>query len=401
MHRIFQLSILVAALYVSAGCSATRAPESPAQASIPPAAATPLPAEIPALPAVPAPPGASTNAVRHIALLLPLKSSNAYLQRAADAIQQGFMAAANVQPHGLPIRIYSCDDEGKEAVSLYQQALTEGALAVVGPATRAGAFALASQSKIQVPTLILNNAEGVAPSDKLYFFGLTLESEARQVAHLAMAADLHGASIVSSDSPLAKRVAQAFGEEWKKLGGEVGDTKIFTGNVTAVADLPVEPGNMVFVAAAADKARLFRPYLNAILPVYATSQVFNGNNNQMVNFDLRDVHFVDMPWLLQPDRPAIKIYPRANPPLETDMDRFYALGIDSYRLLQLILYHRLASLPLDGVTGVVRLNASHQFEREAVAAEFKQGLGLTPEGIAALNAAKPGANASRPADKEH
>ena len=108
----------------------------------------------------------------------------------------------------------------------------------------------------------------------------------------------------------------------------------------------------------------------------------------MINFDLRDVQFVDMPWLLQPDDPVVMNYPRPDPPLGVDRERLYALGIDAYRLMQIIYDNRFASLPLNGVTGSVSLGPNHQFERKAIAAEFKQGMGITPSAYEALNAAK-------------
>lgn len=391
MHSIFRKVVVVAALYVTVGCTTSHVPETRpiAPPPAPSAAAQPVPALPPAAPAVVAP-QLAPGAVPHIALLLPLKSDSAYLAKAAEAVQGGFFAANGVHPGSLPVRVYACADEKKEIVALYQQAVVNGAQAVVGPLTHDGVAALAAQGSISVPTLALNGIEGAKIADKLYFFGLTLEGEARQVARLAAAEDLHTANIVSTDTPLSKRLVQAFTEEWKKQGGEVVMVKTFTGDTSIFADLAVEPGSMVFVAASADKARLFRPFLHAALPVYATSQIFNGNAsaNQIVNYDLRDIHFVDMPWLLQPDRPAVMIYPRANPPLDVDMERFYALGIDAYRLLQLVANNRTANFRLEGVTGTIRLGANHQFEREAVAAQFRQGLGLTPEGFAAMNAAK-------------
>lgn len=377
---------MLCALYVTAGCTATHVPvTAPAIAPIPP-----TPVAVPALPPTQISVPANINAVPHIALLLPLKS--AALEHAAEIVEQGFMAANKVQPSVLPIRVYSCADEGKEIVALYKEALANGAQAVVGPLTPAGVAALAANSSIAVPTLALNRAEGKA-SDKLYFFGLALENEASQIARLAAAADLHTASIVSTDTLLSKRQVVAFSDEWKKLGGDIAAIKIFNGDTNIFSDLPAEPGSMVFIAANAENARKFRPYLNAVLPVYSTSQIFNGNTNMLVNYDLRDVVFVDMPWLLQPDHAAVMVYPRANPPLEIDMERLYALGIDSFRLLQIMLNDRYrTALPLDGVTGAIRLNFNHQFSREAMIAEFKQGLGITPEALAAMKAAAKAGN---------
>lgn len=403
MHRISLSLALLAVLYVTAGCTATRAPETvpaaPAQpAVVKPTVPAPVPVPAPASAPIAAPITLSPVAQPHIALLLPLKSGGG-LEKYSTAVEQGFIAASKVQPGGLPIRIYACSDEGKEIAALYRQAIANGAQAVVGPLTPAGVAALATQP-IPVPTLVLNRAEVKAP-EKFYFFGVVVENEARQAARLASMADLHSAIIVSDDKPLSKRSVQAFEDEWKKQGGNVVAIKIFKGDNSIFADLPIDPGNMVFVAAYAQSARMFRPFLNAMLPVYATSQIFNGNADTLVNYDLRDVVFLDMPWLLQQDHAAVMRYPRANPPLDASSERLYALGIDSYRLIRLMIDGRQQSgMPLAGVTGTIRLNPNNQFDREAVLAEFKQGMGLTPEAQAELKAAKRAAGASAPADTD-
>ena len=321
----------------------------------------------------------------HIALLLPLKS--AAFGRAAEAVRQGFLAAANSQPQTLPVRVYECDDESTDIIALYQQAIAGGARAVAGPLTRNGVAVLANYPGITVPTLALNIAEGKG-SDQLFFFGLTAEMEARQIAQLAASAGLHSASIVSNGAPLSRRLSQAFSEEWKILGGSITKEILYQDDPAVLADLPATEGNMVFLAADAETAHLIRPYLNNALPVYATSQVFNGNSDTLTNYDLNDVRFIDMPWLLQPDHLAVMIYPRANPPLEPEMERLYALGIDAFRLLQIMRENSYrTSLPLDGVTGRISLNVHRQFQREGIPAQFWQGRGLTPEEITAQEAA--------------
>ena len=342
MHRIFSWFLLTTALYVSGPAYATDEP--PAEAE------------------KPAP---------HIALLLPLKS--AAFGHAAEVVQQGFMAAANNQPLPMPIRVYACFDESKDIAALYRHAIADGARAVAGPLTRDGVAALAASAVISVPTLALNTGEA-KNADKLYFFGMSAEAEARQAAQLAAAAGLRNAIIVSTDTPLSMRLSQAFAEEWTKLGGSIATEILYNDDPETLADLPEEPGSMVFLAADAKTARLIHPYLSITLPVYATSQLFNGNADTLTNYDLNNTRFVDMPWLLQADHPAVMIYPRATPPLETDMERFYALGIDAFRLLQIMLDNTYrTALPLDGVTGLIRLNSSRQFQREATPALIKQG----------------------------
>lgn len=393
--------LLVAALYVSVfGCATPPAPAPkvqrpaaaapapvPAKVQAPAPVAAPQPVLIPVITPVSAPlavpvmtPVSTEPVEHHIALILPLKSPT-FAGKAAEAVQQGFLAAAALQTNGIPVRVYPCKDEKLEVVALYQQALKAGAVAVVGPLTIPGVTALAGKSDLVVPTLALNVIEAER-SDQLYFFGLPVETEARQVAQWATKSGMLSAIVVRTDTVASKRLARAFTINWQRAGGQLQPEIVYSGDPKPLRAIPAEPGNMVFLAAEADKARLLRPYINVALPVYATSQVFAGNGNNLVNFDLAEVHFVDMPWVLQPDHPAVMVYPHATPPLTQDMERLYAFGIDAYRLMQVIYQHDTEkALPLDGVTGKMRLYG-HVLEREATFAAVRQGQGVPLDGKA-------------------
>jgi len=336
------------------------------------------------------------NAQPHIAVLLPLKSPS--LGGAAKILQQGIAAAMARHPSELPVRVYACSDEDLESIAIYQQAVRLGAKGIIGPLTPAGVARVASQEYIPVPTLLLNRAD-IPAAPNLYYFGLVMENEARQAARIASAADMHVASIVMTPGSLSKRLAAAFADEWKKLGGRIAASVEFTGDPEVVKDLPPDIGNMVFVASNAETARKFRPFINPLQPVYATSQIFKGNQATLINYDLREVVFLDMPWLIEPDKPGIKRYQRPNPPLNVDMERLYALGIDSYRLMRILLGGQPDSeMPMEGVTGTIRLNPGHLFDREAVFAEFKDGMALTPEAIDQMRANRRAAGGNAPGD---
>lgn len=383
--------LLLAALYVSMfGCATAPAPTPPvigpapaAPAPLPPPVVTPPPPPpvVTGVVAEPAPvvisvaPAAGSALPEpHIALILPLKSSS--FGKAAEAVQQGFVAAATHQANGLPVRIYPCNDEKLEVKAQYQQAIKAGAVAVAGPLTRNGVAALASEPNITVPTLALNISESKR-TDQLYFFGLPPEQEARQIALLATKSGMLNATIVRTDTFLSKRLAQEFAENWKRGGGIIKSEIVYSGDPEQLQLIPTDPGNMVFLAAEIDQARLLRPYISSLLPVYATSQIFGGNANNLVNYDLAEVHFVDMPWVVQPDHAAVMIYPRATPPLPQDMERLYAFGIDAYRLLQVLYKHEtLNAFPMDGVTGKVTLS-DHLLKREGVASVMRQGQGIS------------------------
>jgi len=386
MQRFLLLVITLFALYACANIP----PPLPVETTMPPSEES---AELPAsaVPAIEAPELPETTEVTppelpppdglagpHIALLLPLKSP-AYGQ-IAGIVQQGFMAANNLQRRVLPVRVYSDFDENTEIVTAYHQAIANGARAVVGPLTRNGVAMLAAEKYIPVPTLALNVVD-VQPAPQFYFFGMAAETEARRVAQLAKQKGLEHAIIITSKTQLSQRLQNAFEEEWHFAGGSILREIEFNGHTDVLSDITESPDTMVFLAADAGKARLVRPYLSIKMPVYSTSLIFNGNDKTLTNYDLNGIHFVDEPWLLQPDHPAVMIYPRSSTPLTADRDRFYALGIDAFRLTQLLLTNRIPkALPLDGVSGKIQLYG-HVFMREPMEAVFLQGMAQLPSAI--------------------
>jgi uncharacterized protein len=345
MQRVFPWLSALLALYVSGFACATAEPLAPGD----------------------------EKPVPHIALLLPLKS--AVFGSAAEAVRQGFQAAAELEmqlPGGLPVHVYSCFDEGKDIAVLYRQAIAGGARAVVGPLTRNGASVLAAEQDIPVPTLALNVVEG-QPAGQMYFFGMAVEAEARQAAQLARQQGLHQAIVIATHAQLDKRLQFAFEEEWHRSGGTTLREIEFDSDPAVFADIAEMPDTAVFLAADAKIARLIRPYLPNKLPIYATSQIFVGNSDTLTNYDLNGIRFVDMPWLLQADHPAVMIYSRPVSPLSADHERLYALGIDAFRLIRLLLAGKVdAALPLDGVSGRIELEG-YTFQRIAVPAIFAQG----------------------------
>lgn len=308
---------------------------------------------------------------KHIALLLPLQSS--VFGRAADAFQQGYTTAATFQPD-LPIVYYPTAERTEDILLAYRQAIRSGAVLAVGPLTRNAVTALLEEN-LPVPTLALNTPEHLAPlPPNLYLFSLNVESEARQIAHLAHAEGHHSALTVTAGTALGKRVQGAFIDEWLKLGGTIAERLNFTPNQSGYPQLrsaTAKAGaDMLFLAADAEKARAVRPYLDNAIPTYATSQIYGTSGPAGRNLDLNQIRFVEMPWFLLPDHPAVISYPRPASPLSIEQERFYALGIDAYRITLQLLHP--ADWPLDGVTGQIALDGQ-QFTRELTAAQFRQG----------------------------
>jgi len=322
----------------------------------------------------------ATQTAVPVALLLPLES--AAFGRLADSVRQGVLAAARVDPSAqLAITVYATEDDPDSVVAAYEQALAHGNRLVIGPLTRNGASRIAQNMQPGTPVLALNSPDTVAPMpENLYAFSLNVEVEGRQVARMAFANGYRSAVTVNDSAPLARRVQAAFADEFVRQGGRLIAQFAYS---NAAADLLAlretatsGHADAIFLALDAAQARLIQPYVNGAAQVYAASQVFSGSVERLRDVDLNGVRFVDMPWLLQPDHPAVMVYARPGvpQPIAGDSERLYAFGIDAYRIAADLTHEsRVSHEPLDGVTGRIVMTRDRHFVRELTPAQFADG----------------------------
>ena len=311
-----------------------------------------------------------------LALLLPLASAD--FARPAEALKLGFIAAFRHGREKLSVSVIATDATSESILAGYDQAVKLGARLVIGPMTRSGVSALAAGGTVSVPTIALNLPEDkTALPPRFYTFGLALEAEAQLVAEQAFAEHYKSAILVSAKSPLALRSRDAFADTWKRLGGSIKAAYEFGPQTDLPAlreALATAAVDMIFLAADTVQARAVRPYLNNHIDVFATSQVNSARADAIANVDLNGIRFVEMPWLMQPDHPAVMVYPRAEG-VVADQERFYALGIDAYRVATALIDGP-RRISLDGVTGRLTLNGS-QVTREPAQAVFRNGVGIS------------------------
>ena len=312
----------------------------------------------------------------HIALILPTASQA--LGRLADAVRQGFLAAAQAGGKDVPpITVSAVENEAAGLLEACRNAQAAGAVLVVAAITRDGAAALARSDCPRQPVLALNEPQAAAPDMpvNLYTFSLSLENEARQVALLAVSEGWHSAVVITSPSPLARRVQEAFEREWSRAAGQVSARLTFSGSAEDAPQVRERMANvradMVFLALDQPEARAVRPYVSGMLPLYATSMSVNARAEAIVNVDLQGVRYVEMPWFVQPDHPAVMVYPVPRA-MSVEQERLYAFGIDAYRIaVQLLRGDKRA--PIDGVTGKLALEPPTHFGRTLTAAEVDGG----------------------------
>lgn len=314
------------------------------------------------------------------ALLLPLAAPA--FSRAADSVRQGFLAAAQIDPGPrAEIVAYSTTDDPAHVAAGYDQALAEGAAIVVGPLTRNGVSAVILRAKPGTPVLALNVPEpDAALPENIYAFSLQADADARQIARMAFEDGRRSAITLTDSGALASRIHRAFVEEFVRLGGRITGEFLHRANAADLLALRAASASgqsdMAFLALDGLRARSVRGYLDGAVSVYATSQVLEGAPDRLRDAELNGVRFVAMPWLLQPDHPAVMAYARSPStlPAATDFERLYAFGIDAYRVAaELVRSGDPSKTVIDGVTGRITLGRDRHFARELTAAQFVDG----------------------------
>lgn len=314
----------------------------------------------------------------HVALILPMALPS--LARLAEALHAGYAAGANVdQGLAVPFSLYPVENEGSALVAASKDALARGAVMVVGGLTRDGASMLATQARWGVPVLALNQpAETRNLPEEFFHVSLSAEHEARLAAQQAFVDGVRTGIVVATPSPLSQRVADAFEREWIRVGGALAKRLSFNGTAGDAGRLKgrVEEGaaDFAFYALDAQQARVARPYLPPISVAYGTSQITDLRADSISNTDLSGTRFMEMPWFVQPDHPAVAIYARPKPGLGMEHERLYALGIDAYRLsVGLLRPPTRRPRQVDGVTGRLELADRHAFSRQPVPVEYVEG----------------------------
>lgn len=305
-----------------------------------------------------------------IAVILPLQSAD--FSRAAQAVLEGLQKAQHTMGVDATLITLETDDTNESTLAAFRQAHAAGANMVIGPLTRRAVTVAAMQPDSLLPTLALNTPEShVRLPANFWPFSLSIDAEARQIAQLAwQETPNRSAVLVTMGTALSRRAGQSFAELFLSRGGNIA-LQLQASEPTLREKLAALPdGTVVFLATDAATAREVQPYTQK-RPVFGVSLVYEGRNGARSQ-NLDGIRFTDQPWMLQPDHPAVMIFPRDAPRYSAELERLYALGIDAWRLA-LELARGNTDFDMDGVTG--QLTVRHQrIERRAMVAVFRDGV---------------------------
>lgn len=300
---------------------------------------------------------------------------------AAAAIYRGVQVADEHNISGQRPRL-TRTNSADDAQAAYARALSAGAQQIIGPLQKQAVDRLTEGSMVAVPTLALNrNTNARALPDDLVQFALAPEDEAVSAANVAWRSGLRSALLLYPQGPWGDRLASAFRQHWRALGGAIagetlyGTTLASKGNSIETLLTP-DTGEFIFlVATAADAHAIWAPLHTANLhqrPVIATSHVHAGGQTREAA--LAGLYFVDMPWLLENSTrqpAAIRRLRQVSAGQSATLDRLYAMGLDSYRLAPYVSAMR--NHPghfFTGASGGLSLDGTGRIHRELLLGRF-------------------------------
>jgi outer membrane PBP1 activator LpoA protein len=321
------------------------------------------------------------------AIVLILPGENTVFGRAAEAVRAGFFAAHAAA--GAPMAVEALDAEPAPpaVAAAIEAAASRGARLIVGPLTRDAVDSLVRAGGARVPVLALNTPSSRAPlPPSMLALGLRVEDEARGLVRAllreptqeASAAESLSFAIVTGNGALERRAGAAFSAAVRGQGrrAETLELTLNQDGIAAVSQrLAARPWRAILLALNAGEAAALRPWLPEQTTVVATSRVHLIDGSAVgIAQELEGLAFVDMPWLVEPDHPAVMLYPRSATPYTAELERLYALGIDAYRVAAELLKGN-ARFDLDGVTGWLRIDPAlgGHVERSPVTAVFVNG----------------------------
>lgn len=339
-----------------------------------------------------------------LAILLPQSGPFA---KAAEAIKAGFMAAfqqaeLNFQPS---IRFY--DSSNINPVTLYHQAISEGAELVIGPLSKDNIQDLALGAELPVPVLALNHIPNLA-KDNLFQFGLSPIDESKQLVNKAAIDGIKKILILTPQSNQGQRISDYIAEHWQQTGGSVLESQQYNHRETDFTKTIKELLNIdesqyrykrlkqvlaknieyterrrndvdaIFLSASPQKGRSIYPQLQfhhaTQVPVYALPQIHSGLTNPSADIDLNSITFCDIPWLF----PNVYSGALSQESLRTSWQRLpsrylrlIALGIDAFNIIPAL--EQINSTPYAGATGTLSINSKNKIIRELVCAKFAEG----------------------------
>ncbi|WP_413530581.1 penicillin-binding protein activator [Rahnella inusitata] len=339
----------------------------------------------------------------------------------AEQPQTSAPAAVPVASSNAQVKIY--DTNGQPLSALLTQAQQDGATLVVGPLLKDQVNELSSdQTPLNV--LALNQPETEKNAPNICYFALSPEDEAQDAARHMWSQQKRMPLLLVPRGNFGDRIAQAFANEWQKLGGQTvlkqglgsaGELRSSIGSGIRMTGTPVIASNAaapgqaqgvtiggitipapptdaqivqgssggavdsVYVVATQSELTLIKPMFDmsgsgrSRPSVYASSRSYQAGAGPDYRLEMEGVQFSDIP-LLAGSNPALMQQATAKFGNDYSLVRLYAMGIDAWNLANH--FSQMRTLPgfeVSGSTGDLSANANCVIHRKLPWLQYRQG----------------------------
>ncbi|MBI0006866.1 penicillin-binding protein activator [Gilliamella sp. W8126] len=334
---------------------------------------------------------------KKVALLLPLSGSSRIF---GNTIRQGYVDAAKFYPQEPQQNVIVLDTTSVPMDNLIQQAQEQNVDLIVGPLLKSEVSQI-KQLAPSIPVLALNKVDdGTVSANKMCFFALSPEDEAKDAADHIFAQNKQKPLLVIPQNELGRRVAQSFAKQWSQISNGsqayvqyVGNLNTLRANIShssgiSLTGSPIAFNNddgsasmssngsssgfdAIYVYASYDELTLIKPMLDmgagktigngsSSIALYSSSKSHVANASNDFNYDMNQTEYSDIPLIINSSEKTTAMIP-SNIQKDYSLTRLYAMGIDAWRLANR--FNQLDSYQpnfLAGMTG--KLSTSNQCE---------------------------------------
>jgi len=291
---------------------------------------------------------------------------------------------------------------------------------IIGPLLRTHITQVQALNLSGKQQLLLNQVDVLADNSEtlLASFSLSPEQEAQQLVVLMRKQNIKNPVLINDGSAITRRMNDAFVNAWEvsELTGaekrplqeiKYTDNNSMRIGITSALDVlqskkriqqlsNISPETVhsvtrnrrdidaFVVFARPNDVELINPiiessislFTNEQIPVFATSYSYDHKQSKNSQRDLRNLVFVDMPWLLPEGREmslSTSVDTLFNRPPSAFL-RLFAFGYDSLALVDnLAQLSTFAHMSIKGLSGILSINQKHQLNRELASLSITRG----------------------------
>jgi hypothetical protein len=336
----------------------------------------------------------------------------------ANAGQPVAQPAVAVTPGNPSAELKVYDTTAAPLDQILAQAQQDGASIVVGPLLKNDVESL-TKSNTSLNVLALNEPENVQNKVNVCYFALSPEDEARDAAHHIHDQGKQSPLILTPRSAFGDRVANAFAQEWQKLGGGVvlqqkfGSANELRGNVNGgggisltgspiSASLPQQQGvtigdltipappsdaqissggkvDAAYIIATPEEIAYIKPMIamrngsQSGATLYASSRSAQGTAGPDFRLEMDGLQFSEIP-MLAGSNPALMQQALSAVRNDYSLARLYAMGVDAWTLANHFSQMRqMPGFELNGNTGDLSADQNCVINRKLSWLKYQQG----------------------------